>query len=90
MRYYLGYISFTRISDYKHHPSDVLAGVILGSSIGYLTLYAMMELPTSPRIFRRNASAPGDLSDADDDVLSSDVVDGRRARRRQDQVELGT
>ena len=31
-----GYISMTRISDYHHHPLDVLSGSIIGSIVALL------------------------------------------------------
>ena len=35
------YTSLTRISDNKQHPSDVLAGMILGIVIGYIFGYSL-------------------------------------------------
>ncbi|BHF74412.1 hypothetical protein SprV_0501749800 [Sparganum proliferum] len=32
------YVSITRISDYKHHPTDVLAGILLGTLVAVYTL----------------------------------------------------
>ncbi|KAL7058014.1 hypothetical protein AAHC03_017214 [Spirometra sp. Aus1] len=32
------YVSITRISDYKHHPTDVLAGIVLGTLVAVYTL----------------------------------------------------
>jgi len=32
------YVGMTRISDYKHHWSDVLAGAVLGSLVACLTV----------------------------------------------------
>ncbi|CAJ0955587.1 unnamed protein product, partial [Mesorhabditis belari] len=47
------YVSYTRISDYKHHWSDVLVGIIMGSSIGiFVAMYVAevfkrREIPSS-------------------------------------------
>jgi len=37
------YTSLTRISDYKHHPEDVLAGNLLGATIALLTHYMAVD-----------------------------------------------
>lgn len=36
------YTSLTRISDNKHHPTDVLAGLLLGVIIGFLFVYVVV------------------------------------------------
>ncbi|KHJ93484.1 PAP2 family protein [Oesophagostomum dentatum] len=47
------YIALTRVSDYKHHWSDVLAGIVIGSLIGIsvalftTNLIKLYETPTS-------------------------------------------
>jgi len=33
------YVSLTRVSDYKHHWSDVLAGGLIGSTVAFLSLH---------------------------------------------------
>ena len=34
-------VSFTRISDYKHHWSDVLAGGLMGTAVAMLTVSSL-------------------------------------------------
>ena len=36
---YAWYCALTRVSDYKHHPSDVLGGGVLGVVIALATAY---------------------------------------------------
>lgn len=56
-----GYIAISRIFDYWHHPSDVLAGAVLGSSVAILIFnYAFARRP-----YRANLSQSMD----EDDVL---------------------
>lgn len=45
------WISLTRISDFIHHPSDVVAGTLLGLLVGYFTIYHVLNLVDYPRIF---------------------------------------
>ncbi|VDK35046.1 unnamed protein product [Dibothriocephalus latus] len=32
------YVAITRISDYKHHPTDVLAGILIGTLVAVYTV----------------------------------------------------
>ena len=34
---YAWYCTLTRISDYKHHPTDVLSGALLGTAMAFAT-----------------------------------------------------
>ena len=34
-------VSISRVTDNKHHPSDVLAGALLGVSLALMSLYRM-------------------------------------------------
>lgn len=43
------FVSLTRISDHKHHPTDVIAGATIGSLIGFATFYHLNEF------YKRNA-----------------------------------
>ncbi|XP_074643887.1 putative phosphatidate phosphatase [Tubulanus polymorphus] len=38
------YVCFTRVSDYKHHPSDVIAGAFIGIVGCLLTVYCVSDL----------------------------------------------
>jgi len=68
------WITFTRISDYKHHPMDVFTGGVVGSLIAYLTIHQVISLPTYPRIFQST------LKDSNMDVFTTgayDTLDGK-------------
>ena len=47
------YVGLTRISDYMHHPMDVLTGSVLGSGVAFFMIYIVMNLPNRPRIFHK-------------------------------------
>ena len=46
------YITLTRISDYKHHPGDVFAGIVVGTLVALLTVIFVMDLVQQPRSFK--------------------------------------
>lgn len=46
------YIAWTRISDYRHHPTDVLAGAALGTAFALLNMSFLINLFRKPRSFR--------------------------------------
>jgi phosphatidate phosphatase len=46
------YIMLSRISDYKHHPGDVLTGAAVGVAFAVTFLIFMMDLFVKPRIFK--------------------------------------
>ena len=48
------YICLSRVSDYKHHPRDVIAGGLFGSLSAYLTFTYIADLSTKPRMVYRN------------------------------------
>jgi len=37
------YTGFSRVSDYKHHWSDVLAGFLLGTSVAFVTIFKVLK-----------------------------------------------
>jgi len=37
------YTGFSRVSDYKHHWSDVLAGLFLGTSVAFVTIFKVLK-----------------------------------------------
>ena len=46
------YIALTRISDYRHHPGDVITGTIVGNIFALLILIFMVDVFRRPRSFR--------------------------------------
>lgn len=57
------YICLTRISDYKHHPGDVLAGVFVGAFFAILILIFLMDLFNRPRMFKYESCMDIDFID---------------------------
>ena len=53
MLLYAWYCALTRISDYKHHPTDVLSGALLGIAMAALTFY-QAEVVMLPNTRNRN------------------------------------
>ena len=45
------YIALTRISDYRHHPTDVITGIIVGNLFAILILFLTVDLFRRPRSF---------------------------------------
>lgn len=50
------YVGYTRVSDFKHHWSDVLVGLLQGALIAVLTVST--PLPPPPRNFPLPPRAP--------------------------------
>lgn len=52
------YTCLSRVSDYKHHPTDVLAGGLLGLIVAVLVLYSMKEkvFPTEQMLMKDSDS----------------------------------
>ena len=48
---FAAYIGFTRISDYMHHPTDVITGALVGTIIAIFNILIIINLPFRPRIF---------------------------------------
>ena len=46
------YISLTRISDYKHHPADVVVGMLVGVFFAMIILLFLVDLFNRPRVFK--------------------------------------
>ena len=46
---YAWFCALTRVSDYKHHPTDVLAGAVLGTILA-LTVITMMKDKKKTRV----------------------------------------
>lgn len=47
------YCALSRVSDYKHHWSDVLAGTLLGITVATLTVRQMINCISKKKIFKR-------------------------------------
>lgn len=47
------FCALSRVSDYKHHWSDVLAGTILGVTIATITVSQMNNCNCNKKMFRR-------------------------------------
>ncbi|KAG1700919.1 putative phosphatidate phosphatase [Nymphon striatum] len=50
------YVALSRISDYKHHPTDVLAGSILGSVVAITMVFSLSGLFQMPKLGRQTDS----------------------------------
>ncbi len=46
------YICLTRISDYKHHPMDVVSGALVGIFFAAINLLVLLDLFNRPRTFK--------------------------------------
>lgn len=42
------YVGYTRVSDYKHHPTDVMVGLLQGALIAVLTVSTTIGFNVSP------------------------------------------
>ena len=73
------YITLTRISDYKHHPGDVLAGMVVGIFFAFMILIFLMDLFHRPRSFKTEEQVNERMQGVDNDVEQS-TVDGIRMR----------
>ena len=45
------YVIMTRVTDFKHHPKDVIAGGLLGATYGFIIVTQTIELHKKPKIF---------------------------------------
>ncbi|GFN98742.1 phospholipid phosphatase 1 [Plakobranchus ocellatus] len=55
------YTGLSRITDYKHHWDDVLAGAALGCLLAFLTMYRINEIVFKKRILISSSDANGSL-----------------------------
>jgi len=55
------YISISRISDYKHHPMDVVVGIAVGLVFALITLLILADLFRRPLAFYSETSEDDDL-----------------------------
>lgn len=55
------YIGLTRISDYKHHPGDVLTGALVGIFFAVLLIIFLIDLFNRPRVFKYMECKPVSL-----------------------------
>ncbi len=70
------YVSLTRISDYKHHPGDVVAGALVGVFFASINLLVLVDLFNRPRTFKLESCE--DLREGERTALAEgfDGVDG--------------
>jgi len=47
------FTSLTRIGDYKHHWSDVLAGVLIGTTTAIIIVSQMFNCNNNKKLFKR-------------------------------------
>ena len=66
------YIALTRISDYKHHPTDVITGILLGTIVAVAITKVVINFDRRPRIFHR----------IDSDVLPVYELENERHRQQ--------
>ncbi|XP_063283714.1 phospholipid phosphatase 3 isoform X2 [Pelobates fuscus] len=63
------YTGLSRVSDHKHHPSDVLAGFVQGAVVAYCIVFYVSDLFKTPKkscpppSVRRDVLAPVDMID---------------------------
>ena len=58
------FICLSRVSDYKHHPRDVISGGLFGSLSAYLTFTYIADLSSKPRLVYGNEFEEYDEIDA--------------------------
>ena len=67
------YIALSRVSDYYHHPRDVIAGGLLGTLGAYLTYTEIAQLPNKPRVFHSLNYETNPMT-----LLEMDDIDGSK------------
>ena len=67
------YIALSRVSDYYHHPRDVISGGLLGTLGAYLTYTEIAQLPNKPRVFHSLNYETNPMT-----LLEMDDIDGNK------------
>ena len=57
------FICLTRITDYKHHPTDVIAGSLIGIFYALIVLMFVIKLFDNPVVFYFRENRDGNLTD---------------------------
>lgn len=70
------YCGFTRVSDYKHHPGDVVAGLSLGFVIAVIIFYGVVVRSCVPLLKLRN-------------IFSSESVESLSGNNQQVMTSIG-
>ena len=70
------YIALSRISDYRHHPEDVVVGIVVGLFFAAIILMFLADIFNRPRSFQVKYSQI-----VDDDMDLKQVVTPRSAAR---------
>jgi len=68
------WISLTRISDYFHHPEDVIAGAFVGLAFACLTLLVIVDVFNKETSFRKSLVGFSKNSDAEKNGGSSKIT----------------
>ncbi len=74
------FIALSRITDYRHHPTDVIVGILVGLSFAAIILLFLADLFNRPRSFQVRDPLPYDLSDVEDQK--------RKHRRQRSSISL--
>ena len=81
------YITLTRISDYKHHPGDVFAGIVVGTFFALLTVIFVMDLFQQPRSFKLEETEDTNLDRIENDGEQRTDNGGAEGMRMRHQNE---
>ena len=77
------YICLSRVSDYKHHPRDVIAGGLFGSLSAYLTITYIANLANKPRLVYNDFDQLDGKQDKKDDL---DQLDGGKEDKKETEI----
>jgi len=65
-------VSLTRIMDYYHHWSDVLAGGLLGIIVAFFTIFYILKLPSRDcQLIHQHVNKCDDEQNRDDDIIEA-------------------